>query len=76
LTEVKEHHTFGCRLLFGHHVPFLWLAYVELLQDVSNSNTLPLSHGARRSHMFDLALVLGGLLVCGFIVYERLCNKW
>ena len=66
-SQAEEGHALLLRFICRH--------YGERDAGVSISNSLLQSPRARRGQMLDLAMVIGAVLVCGFIAYERLCNK-
>lgn len=51
-------------------------SYAAPSGDVSNSYVVVASYPARRETMLDLALFFGFALLCVYIAYERLCNRW
>lgn len=55
---------------------FICSAYGAPPGDVSNSYVVVASYPARRETMLDLALFFGFALLCVYIAYERLCNRW
>jgi hypothetical protein len=61
---------FICRLRF------ICSRYAPPRRDLSNSYVVGASYLARREAMLDLALFFGFALLCVYITYERLCNRW
>ena len=69
------------RIFIGSAAPcarlrFICRRYAALPGDVSISYALGASYAARREPMLDLALFLGFALLCVYVAYERLCNRW
>jgi len=50
--------------------------YAKPPGDLSNSYVVRPSYLARREPMLDLALFLGFALLCLYVAYERVCNRW
>ena len=57
-------------------VRILCSLYAKPPGDVSNSYVARSSYLPRREPMLDLALFLGFALLCLYVAYERLCNRW
>jgi hypothetical protein len=55
---------------------FLCWRYAEPPRGVSNSYVVRFTSLSRREPMLDLALFLGFALLCLYVAYERLCNRW
>ena len=58
------------------HRRFICSPYAASRRDLSNSYVVGAFYLARRETMLDLALFLGFALLCVYIAYERLCNRW
>jgi hypothetical protein len=50
--------------------------YAKPPGDVSNSYVVRVTYPPRSEPMLDLALFLGFALLCLYVAYERLCNRW
>jgi hypothetical protein len=55
---------------------FICSFYAEPPWDLSKSYVVASSYLPRREPMLDLALFLGFALLCLYIAYERLSNRW
>lgn len=61
---------------FRARLRFICWPYAELPRDVSNSYVGRFTSLPRREPMLDIALFLGFALLCLYVGYERLCNRW
>ena len=71
--------TCGCHTkgqISDARLQFICWPYAAPAGDVSNSYVAAPSYLARREAMLDLALFFGFALLCAYITYERLCNRW